>query len=193
MATEKALRTRQSLLESARLIILNEGIDALTMDRVAQVAQVSKGACMYHFRTKRALMAALIEDYAAHLREGLLRHEAMFEGEPEETLIPGFVEWYREFDADNRGWAVIGVHLLSQVVQDPELMKPVQDWYREVFERVEKLPEEKRAPAALAVMALEGLFYTRKFGMDRLDLGLKMKTCNYITSMLIPSTARRKK
>ena len=44
MPTPKALRTRQTLLTVARTIILNEGIGALTMDKVAEAAGVSKGA-----------------------------------------------------------------------------------------------------------------------------------------------------
>ena len=67
MSSEKALRTRAAIIAAARGIILKEGIGALTMDRAAQAAGMSKGACMYHFKNKRALHAALIEDYAAHL------------------------------------------------------------------------------------------------------------------------------
>ena len=95
MSSEKALRTRAAIIAAARGIILKEGIGALTMDRAAQAAGMSKGACMYHFKNKRALHAALIEDYAAHLDGQMKRHEALFEGRPDETLVPGFVEWFK--------------------------------------------------------------------------------------------------
>lgn len=87
MSSEKAIRTRASIIAAARSIILKEGIGALTMDRAAQEAGMSKGACMYHFKTKRALHAALIEDYAAHLESQMKRHEGLFEGRPDETLV----------------------------------------------------------------------------------------------------------
>ena len=87
MSSEKALRTRAAIIAAARGIILKEGIGALTMDRAAQAAGMSKGACMYHFKNKRALHAALIEDYAAHLDGQMKRHEALFEGRPDETLV----------------------------------------------------------------------------------------------------------
>ena len=48
MSSEKALRTRAAIIAAARGIILKEGIGALTMDRAAQAAGMSKGACMYH-------------------------------------------------------------------------------------------------------------------------------------------------
>ena len=100
MSSEKALRTRAAIIAAARGIILKEGIGALTMDRAAQAAGMSKGACMYHFKNKRALHAALIEDYAAHLDGQMKRHEALFEGRPDETLVPGFVEWFKTFEAE---------------------------------------------------------------------------------------------
>ena len=44
MSSEKAIRTRASIIAAARSIILKEGIGALTMDRAAQEAGMSKGA-----------------------------------------------------------------------------------------------------------------------------------------------------
>ena len=148
MSSEKAIRTRASIIAAARSIILKEGIGALTMDRAAQEAGMSKGACMYHFKTKRALHAALIEDYAAHLESQMKRHEGLFEGRPDETLVPGFVEWFKTFDADTRDWADVGVALLSNFFHDEELMKPVHDWYQRLWGRILALPEEE-ARAAL--------------------------------------------
>lgn len=88
MASDKAIKTRQSILDAAKAIIIEEGIGALTMERAATKAGISKGACMYHFKSKRALQAALVEEYAAHLSSELARHEALFDGPPEETLVP---------------------------------------------------------------------------------------------------------
>ena len=72
----KAQKTKADLLKAARAVLLSGGIARLSMDRVAEQAGVSKGAIMYHFPTKRALQAALIEDYAEHLDRELRRHEA---------------------------------------------------------------------------------------------------------------------
>ena len=191
MASEKALKTRQSILEASRAVILEEGIAALTMDRAAQKAGISKGACMYHFKNKRQLQAALIEDYAEHLDGELRRHEALFTGRPDETLVPGYVEWFRSFDRDNRGWAQVGIALLSTFIHDEELMKPVRDWYRKLFTRIEVLPEAERIPALIAVMALEGFFYTHKFGVDLMAPGMKDAAWDYMTEHLVAG-ARRK-
>ncbi len=174
MATSiKALKTRQLLLEAARTLILEEGIERLSMDRIAQRAGLSKGAVMYHFKTKRAVEAALLEDYAAHLERGLAEHEALFAGLPEETFIPGYLEWFRSFERNSHGWAEVGIELLTLQHSDPELLEPVRRWYRKLYARAEALPERIRPKALLVVMALEGFFYTHKFGIDLMSAGAR--------------------
>lgn len=189
----KAQRTKADLLDAARTVLLNEGIERLSMDRVALAAGVSKGAIMYHFPTKRALQAALIENYAEHLDRELRRHEACFEGLPEETFIPGFIAWFRSFDSNNFGWASIGVQLLSQQANDPELLKPVRDWYERLFARVLKLPKRTRTKMLLVVMALEGLFYTHKFGLDLIPEERKAELYELMEDLVgTTGTVRRK-
>lgn len=193
MASEKALRTRSALIDAANKIIREEGIESLTMDNVAAAAGVSKGACMYHFKTKRELTAALLENYARHLDEMLKKHEALFEGTPEDTLVPGYIEWFRTFDRDNHGWASVGTALLSQYSADEELMKPVRSWYENLYKRIEALPDEKRIPTVIAIMMLEGFFYSNKFGLDFRSPKTKHDLWNYVTTKLISGNARHKR
>lgn len=168
MSSAKALKTRFALLEAARAVIVEQGIEHLSMDRVAERAGMSKGAVMYHFKTKRALLAALLEEYAEHLETRLKESEALFVGSPEETFFSGYVEWFRSFDRDNANWAQIGTALCSQNFQDPTLLEPVRHWYEKTFDRLRAMPPEKQPMAFLYVMALEGLFFTHKFGLDPL-------------------------
>lgn len=169
MSSPKAIKTYASILEAARDILRQDGIERLSMDRVAERAGMSKGAVMYHFPTKRALQSALIQDYAEHMDEGLKTHEAKFKGRPEETLIPAYVEWFKSFCADKNGWASVGVQLLGQQAIDPELLKPISDWYQKLYDRIEALPENTRTEMLTAVMAMEGLFFVRKFGLGTID------------------------
>lgn len=168
MPTPKALKTRSCLIGCAKQIILDEGIARLSMDRLAEAADLSKGAVMYHFKTKRALLAALLEDYAEHLDAQFKLCEARWKGAPEETILPGYIDWFRAFDRDNQGWALIGTSLLSETQRDPELAEPVRAWYRRLFERLRGMPEALRPKAFLSIMALEGLFFTHKFGLDQI-------------------------
>lgn len=55
-------RTRQ-LLEASWALISDEGTDALTLGRLADVAGVTKPVVYDHFGTRNGLLAALYEDY----------------------------------------------------------------------------------------------------------------------------------
>ncbi len=181
MPSEKALKTKQSLLLAAKDIIVSDGINFLTMDNVAAKAGISKGACMYHFKSKRDLQIALLEHYASHLEEELVRHEALFEGKSENVLISGFVEWFKSFDRNNHGWAIVGMALLSNFYRDEEIIRPVKQWYARLHERIASLPEEKRIRTLVAVMAMEGFFYTHKLGLDLASPELKVHAWDYLT------------
>jgi AcrR family transcriptional regulator len=51
------------LLDAAAGVIRDEGPGALTLDAVAARAGVSKGGLLYHFKTKDALVDALVDDW----------------------------------------------------------------------------------------------------------------------------------
>jgi AcrR family transcriptional regulator len=55
----KAAATRGRILEAARRVLADEGIERFTTRRVAELAGVSHGMCHYHFKDKRDLMLAL--------------------------------------------------------------------------------------------------------------------------------------
>src|SRR5262249_43243522 len=54
-------RTR-SLLESTRRLIAAQGFDAVTMDRVAQDAGITKGGIYLYFRNKDQMILAAVEE-----------------------------------------------------------------------------------------------------------------------------------
>lgn len=193
MASDKALRTRQSIIEAANALVASEGIGALTMDNVARKAGLSKGACTYHFKSKRELQTALLENYVHHLNEQLNKHEEMFEGEASDTLLSGYIQWFRSFDLDNHGWAAVGTSLLSEYCKDEELMRPVKDWYQKLFQRIEQAPKEKQTALLIGIMALEGFFYTHKFGVDLVSPKMKREVWNFMVTSLMPSKAKTKK
>jgi AcrR family transcriptional regulator len=60
--TVRGAETRERILEAARRVLAEEGIDRFTTRRVAQIAGVSHGMCHYHFKDKRELVLALIEN-----------------------------------------------------------------------------------------------------------------------------------
>jgi AcrR family transcriptional regulator len=60
-ANERSRRTRRALLGAARVIIEEDGFDAVTMHAVAERAGVSRGGAYLHFDSAGALIAALFD------------------------------------------------------------------------------------------------------------------------------------
>ena len=53
---------KKDLLSSARNILIEQGMDKLTLKAVATGAEVTQGTVYYHFRTKENLMLELVEE-----------------------------------------------------------------------------------------------------------------------------------
>ena len=170
------------MLRSARELIVERGIDRLSMDQLALRCEKSKGAVMYHFKTRRALLQALIEEYAEHMTERLRRNEAWAVAnlsDPERDD-----EEAREFDADSSEWAQVGVSLLALASHDPELLEPVRAWYRRLIARAEALPFRIRSKVIFCLMAMEGLFFTRKFSLDGMTADQKEAVFSEMRALL---------
>jgi len=63
-------RTR-SLLESTRRLIAAQGFDAVTMERVAQDAGITKGGIYLYFRNKDQMILAAIEEIVSAMLESI--------------------------------------------------------------------------------------------------------------------------
>ncbi|GAB6042072.1 TetR family transcriptional regulator C-terminal domain-containing protein [Endothiovibrio diazotrophicus] len=59
--SEKALRTRERILDAASRLFYLNGYNATGLDRIIAEAGVTKGNFYYHFKTKEALAAATVE------------------------------------------------------------------------------------------------------------------------------------
>src|SRR5437660_10701311 len=57
---------RDRLIEAAKIMFYQQGVASTTLADIAQQAQVPLGNIYYHFRTKEALVEAVIQ---AHLQE----------------------------------------------------------------------------------------------------------------------------
>lgn len=58
---DRAVRTRLRILEAATVVIQREGASNLTLDKVAEEAEVSKGGLLYHFGSKDDLVVGLLD------------------------------------------------------------------------------------------------------------------------------------
>jgi AcrR family transcriptional regulator len=73
------LGKRERLVQGARQVLYEQGVQTTTLAEIAQVADVPVGNVYYYFKTKDELVQAAIGDHAREIRErlqSLEKHEA---------------------------------------------------------------------------------------------------------------------
>ncbi len=100
MSTHESLyhhgNLRQALLDSSLAILRSEGIEALSLRRLAEHAGVSRGAPYHHFRDKQTLLAAIGELGFAELNK-LLQAVVEDEQQPLHERLHQAVLGYLDF------------------------------------------------------------------------------------------------
>lgn len=120
--------TRQRLLEAAAQVITQQGVANLTLDAVAQAANVSKGGLLYHFPSKEALVQGilqyLLDSFGARLQAELARST-------EPPAAPG--RWLRAYirasfaePGSAAGDDVVSAALAVAVASDPALLQALR-------------------------------------------------------------------
>lgn len=85
---ERLAVTRATLLKEARLIFAASGYDAAATEEIVQRANVTRGALYYHFKDKRAVFEAIVEEVAREIAAAI-DGKAEPVGDPLQALIEG--------------------------------------------------------------------------------------------------------
>lgn len=59
----KSIETKKKIYEAAKHLVMEHGIENVSVDSIVEAAGVSKGAFYVHFESKDALFATLVNDY----------------------------------------------------------------------------------------------------------------------------------
>jgi AcrR family transcriptional regulator len=155
--------TRQQILHAAFALIRREGVGRLTIEAVAQAAGLSKGGVLYHFRSKEALIQAMVASLVERFNSDIVA--ARSEETESERSAPG--SWLRAYICASAGPADDDedtAALLAAVSNDPSLLAPLQDQYA----RWQVQAETDGVDPALATvirLALDGLWMADLFGL----------------------------
>lgn len=121
--------TRSKILQAAHTIVLTEGVAALTLDAAARKAGVSKGGLLYHFPSKEALVAGMVDVLSEEFTSALTsRREADGDGSqpggwPRAYARATFETAPAEFQKASA--------LLAAVATNPELLDPLRERYKQ--------------------------------------------------------------
>jgi AcrR family transcriptional regulator len=127
-----------------------DGPQALTLEAVAAEAGVSKGGLLYHFKSKRELLDALVGRWLDEFQDDIDAHSA-------DGFVAGYVRASDGAKAEESG-------LLAALVADPAVLAVVRDRYATWQDRVATEGGDP-VEATVARLAADGLWLADLLGM----------------------------
>lgn len=153
----------EQILKAAEVIVARDGSSKLTLEAVAQEAQVSKGGLLYHFPNKEALIRAMVS-----------RILDLFDGVHGSAMLadkggPG--QWTRSYvhatldEGEDAGTNQTTAGLLAAIANNADLAEPLRQRYVQWREMASKdgLPKED---AMIVALAADGLWMADLLGFD---------------------------
>lgn len=165
MAKKAPQETRSKLLYAAIALIEADGLGPLTLDRVAQKAQVSKGGLLHHFPTKESLLLGIVElvgeKWTERVEQELAQEEAGSIGRWARAYVRATFD---RTDFESQLMVVLG-HL---VAANPEFAGACDGIYTDIFKQIEDdpLPEARRL---VIQIACDGLWWSELKGYPYLE------------------------
>ncbi|MBR1205900.1 MULTISPECIES: TetR/AcrR family transcriptional regulator [unclassified Bradyrhizobium] len=157
-------RSRNAALDAAITIVTRDGPGRLTLDAIARESGLSKGGVMHQFRTKEAVLRALLEQQMAHFEEFSSRYLEKARETTDQPELAAQIATLREAISTPRAGAFA---LLAAMNENPELMAMPRDVD---IEKVALMKAEARDPdlALLRWAAARGLLLSSLFGLSSL-------------------------
>jgi AcrR family transcriptional regulator len=148
-------RRREQLLEVALTLFAKRGLNATTMDDIAEAAGVTKPLLYQHFASKRALYLELLDSVSHTMLEAIGKAVAAAGG-PRQQVESGFAAYFHLVVSHADAF-----HLLfgSDVPDDPELSRAVRNVENSIAEAIDVLidaglEEDHRRLLAFAVVGM---------------------------------------
>jgi AcrR family transcriptional regulator len=151
--------TRAKLLDAASAVIRRDGAQSLTLDAVAAEAGVSKGGLLYHFRSKRDLLDAVVARWLDEFQRDI--------DDAGGSFPVGYVRASDGAKAEEAG-------LLAALVADPDVLTAVRERYATWQDRVVNEGGDP-VEATVARLAADGLWLADLLGMAPPEGELRMR------------------
>jgi AcrR family transcriptional regulator len=173
---------RGAILDAAERVVGAGGAQALTLDAVAQVAQVSKGGLLHHFRTKQDLAAAMIDRAVARF-DGHVADLAAGDDPGPGRQARAYVTATLE-SAEGRSGGMTA-SILTALLAFPDRLAAL----RAQGDRIQAaLADDGIDPvrATIVRLAADGLWLAERFELAHLDPGLRAAVTAELMAMTNP-------
>jgi AcrR family transcriptional regulator len=158
--------TREALLRAASQVVIDKGVEALTLDAVAKQAGVSKGGLLYHFPNKDALIGGMVEQLIQDF-------ETVLQAEFDQDDAPGTPgHWVRAYIRATLRFSKQSLALIARLssiaVDSPHVLKAAEIYEQQWRQRVETSGIDP-TKATIILLATDGLWLSELFQVGTLD------------------------
>jgi len=163
--TIRSERSRKAIIEAALAIIAREGPGRLTLDAIARESGISKGGLTHQFRTKEAVLRALLDQQIEYFGKLFQDYLTVFESTEPEAYLLAQIATLREVVAKQHPVAFAIVGALGEA---PGLLSTTREHDARSTERI-KADAADPELALLRWTAAWGLAMTALFGLSPLS------------------------
>lgn len=179
--------TRRAAVLNATLVCISRyGIDGMTLDKVAEVAECSKGVVTYYFKSKNSLVIAAFKAFLAYyglkiqseirdtmtageMLEITLKHILPPVSNEEQGLINvSDLDGVEKMHIPHEDQAKLFLHFFSKAILDPDLQQVVSEGYKEDIHGIVKILEHGNK---LGYMKVDDS-YSAAYGLLAMVVGL---------------------
>jgi AcrR family transcriptional regulator len=159
-------QTRDAILDAAEMVVRDIGAAHMTLDAVAERAGVSKGGLIYHFPAKETLLAAMVSRLLRRFDERQARAALSLPESRKRRLMAYVLASLAETEETKR----LSASLLAAAANDPKLLDPVREYFRDWFGDLKDCGLEFER-AAVICLAVDGLWLLELLQLSPLDQG----------------------
>jgi AcrR family transcriptional regulator len=145
--------SRESILQAAEEIVAKRGPAHLTLETAASQAKVSKGGLFYHFRSKEALLEAMIRRAMDLLESEHTKVAESLTGERNGKLKANIIGTLRHLE----GQRPVLTAVVAAIANDPKLVEPVRESFRNDFQALCGELNLRMEDVAILFLASQGL------------------------------------
>ena len=153
---------RQSVLDAAERVVARIGAAHLTLEAVAIEAGISKASVIYDYKSKHALIKAVIERSVARHTARLRAHAEEQGAVPDRAMRGRLAAAAAHSISDAE--RTVALNLVAALACDGDLRAVIEEAYREQMSEITGNSAHPRQ-AMLAFLALEGLWLMERFGL----------------------------
>jgi AcrR family transcriptional regulator len=149
----KRVIDQEEILNAAEFVVVRDGAARLTLDAVAEQAGISKASVIYDYKSKQALIQAVIERRVAHDKAVIQELTDGLGDMPSAVMRGRVLAASTPLQDEVRA---VALNLCSALAQDAQLRSGIQKEQATMIAQVMETSANPRG-ALLAYLALEGL------------------------------------